>query len=91
MGDYVLLDATQKMEEDAASAVEVLNSSQLDRDTTSTPTGITEALTPGPAVSPISTEKAQIKQEWQRGEFVSKEEERLRALNVIPETEWMYQ
>ncbi len=93
VGDDVLLDATQKMEEDAASAVEVLNSSQLDRDTTSTPTGIsiTKALAPGPAVSPISTEKAQIKQERQRSEFVSKEEEWLRALNVIPETEWTYQ
>ncbi len=91
VGDDVLLDATQKMEEDAASAVEVLNSSQLDRDTTSTPTGIMKALAPGPAASPISTEKAQIKQEWQRGEFVSKEEERLHALNVIPETEWTYQ
>ncbi len=91
VGDDVLLDATQKMEEDAASAVEVLNSSQLDRDTTSTPTGITKALAPGPAVSPISTEKAQIKQERQRSEFVSKEEEQLCALNVIPETEWTYQ
>ena len=91
VGDDVLLDATQKMEEDAALAVEVLNSSQLDRDTTSTPTGIMKAHAPGPAVSPISTEKAQIKQEWQCSEFVSKEEERLRTLNVIPETEWMYQ
>ena len=91
MGDDVLLDAIQKMEEDAVSAVDVLNSSQLDRDTTSTPTGITKALAPGPAASPISTEKAQIKQEWQRGEFISKEEEQLRALNVIPETKWTYQ
>ncbi len=91
VGDNVLLDATQKMEEDAASAVDVLNSSQLDRDTTSTPTGIMKALAPGPAASPISTEKAQIKQERQCSEFISKEEERLRALNIIPETEWTYQ
>ena len=88
VGDDVLLDATQKMEEDAASAVELFNSSQLDKDT---PAGIMKTITPGPAASPISTEKAQIKQERQRGEFVSKEEERLCALNVIPETEWTYQ
>ncbi len=88
VGDDVLLDATQKMEEDAASAVELFNSSQLDKDT---PAGIMKTITPGPAASPISTEKAQIKQERQCGEFVSKEEEQLRALNVIPETEWTYQ
>lgn len=61
LGNDVLLDAMQKMGEDAASAVHMFNSSQLDNHTTSTLMGIMLMVTPAPTASPVTTEKAQIK------------------------------